>query len=265
MASRVNARRCSGAASPASALLPLERGAGKKTSLSEVAYVRLRMAIRDGRFQPGDRLGEESLSEWLGVSRTPVREALRRLASEGLLVRGPWNGMKVIELDQQQVVELYAVREMLEGAAARLAAQNASDAEIDRIQEILEREGAVQGKLNLLGQINADLHWAIYRAAHNRYLMETLGYLADILGILRSSNFALAGSAQAAHEGHAAIVQAIKQRDPAAAENAARQHIIQSLRNRLKHMVQRERTAAAVRAPATLSHSGKVRKVTPCP
>ena len=250
---------------PPGSSLPLERGAGKTMSLSEVAYVRLRMAIREGRFQPGDRLGEANLSQWLGVSRTPVREALRRLASEGLLMRGPWNGMKVIELDRQQVVELYAVREMLEGAAARLAAQNASDAEIERIREILEREGAAQHKLDLLGQINADLHWAIYRAAHNRYLMETLGYLADILGILRSSNFAVAGSAQAAHEGHVAIVRTIERRDPAAAEKAARRHIVQSLQNRLKHMAERERTAAAAEAPAARSHPAKERKLAACP
>jgi DNA-binding GntR family transcriptional regulator len=154
--------------------------------------------------------------------------------------------MQVIKLDQQQVVELYAVREMLEGAAARLAAQNASDAEIHRIREILKREENEQHNLGLLAQINADLHWAIYRPAHNRYLMETLGYLADILGILRSSNFVVPGSAQAAHEGHVAIVRAIEQRDPAAAESAARQHIVQSLQNRLKHMEQHERTGEAI-------------------
>jgi DNA-binding GntR family transcriptional regulator len=218
-------------------------------SLSETAYDRLRMAIREGRFQPGDRLGEADVSEWLGVSRTPVREALRRLASEGLLVRGPWNGMRVIKLDQQQVVELYAVREMLEGAAARLAAQNASDAEIQRIRAILEREENEQRNPGLLAEINADLHWAIYRSAHNRYLMEALGDLADILGILRSSNFVVPGSAQAAHEGHIAIVRAIEQRNPAAAESAAREHILESLHNRLKHMERHEQTAETFNDP----------------
>ena len=88
------------------------------TSLGEFVLERLRGAIRDRRYQPGQRIREAEVAQWLGVSRTPVREAFRRLQADGLLVLIPWRGAQVAELGRQQVVELYAIRRALEGTAA---------------------------------------------------------------------------------------------------------------------------------------------------
>src|SRR5262249_59308658 len=102
----------------------------RNTSRSEFVFAALRDAIWDGRFAPGERIPEEEIARSLGVSRTPVREALRRLQERGMLSIGAGRSLVVAELSQQQVLELYAMREILEGSAARFAAQHAHRAEI---------------------------------------------------------------------------------------------------------------------------------------
>ena len=105
-------------------------------SRAELAYKRLREGIRAGEFRPGQRLRETELASRLTMSRTPVREAIRRLASDGLIEVAPSRGVMIIDLNKQQVRELYALRETLEGAAARLAAQHASPAEIEAMGDL---------------------------------------------------------------------------------------------------------------------------------
>jgi len=91
-------------------------------------------SIRSGQYRPGDRIRETEVAKALGVSRTPVREALRRLESDGLLSFESWRGVVVSRLDRQQVSELYAMREVLEGAAARMAARHIDDAGIELLK-----------------------------------------------------------------------------------------------------------------------------------
>src|SRR5215510_6595113 len=88
-------------------------------SRADFVFETLRDAISEGRIAKGERVREEEIARNLGVSRTPVREALQRLQQRGLLVFGPGRGLAVAELNQQQVIELYAMREILEGSAAR--------------------------------------------------------------------------------------------------------------------------------------------------
>src|SRR6266850_8399395 len=108
-------------------------------SRAEFVYESLRDAISDGRIAGGERVREEEVARNLGVSRTPVREALQRLQQRGLLVVGAGRGLVVAELRHDQVVELYAMREVLEGSAARFAAQRATEAEIAHLTR-LQRE-----------------------------------------------------------------------------------------------------------------------------
>src|SRR4029078_2146649 len=97
-------------------------------SLGDFAYRALRDAIRAGRITPGPHIRELDVAQWLKISRTPVREAFHRIISEGLLTIGPWNGVMVAELTAKQLVELYAVRETLEGTAAGLVGRHATPA-----------------------------------------------------------------------------------------------------------------------------------------
>lgn len=210
----------------------VERKQGE--ALGDFAARVLREGIRVGSLLPGEHLREADVARWLNMSRTPVREAFHRLASEGLLMTGPWNGAKVIELDQQRLVELYAVREALEGAAARLAAQHASKAEIQNLFRIADSEKEARNNPARLVLINAELHQAIYSATHNRYLLQSLNGIADTLGLLRHSTFVISGSAEQAHKEHLDILGAIRDRNPAKAEKAARIHVSNSLALRLE-------------------------------
>src|SRR5438445_2562576 len=111
-------------------------------SRAEFVYESLRDAISDGRIAGGERVREEEVARNLGVSRTPVREALQRLHERGLLVLGAGRGLVVAGLSQQQVVELYSMREILEGSAARFAAAHAATPEIAMLYRIQQELNA---------------------------------------------------------------------------------------------------------------------------
>ncbi len=211
---------------------PPERQAGK--SLAGFAYLAMRDVLRKGRFKPGAHLPETEIANWLAISRTPVREAMQKLISEGLLANGRWNGAIVAQLDNQQLVELYAVRESLEGTAAALAAQHASAPEIAFLKDILARESSGRQKPERLVEINFDFHHGIYCAAHNRYLLQSLGLIVDTLGLLRHSAFVLPGSAKEAHDQHLALFGAIAGGQAADAERLARAHVRRALELRFK-------------------------------
>ena len=181
-------------------------------SLGDFAYRVLRDCIRSGRFTPGQHLREADVAQWLNISRTPVREAFHRIISEGLLTNGPWNGVMVTDLDASQLVQLYAVREALEGTAAALAAEHASEAEIRLLLRIAAKEEREKDHPDRLVSINGELHQTLYRAAHNRYLLQSVNTIVDALGLLRHSTFVLPGSIELAHREHLQIIGAIRDR-----------------------------------------------------
>lgn len=208
-------------------------------SRSEHVYQRLRDAIQQGEFKSGRRVMEIEVAEWLNVSRTPVRDAIRRLESEGMLEHEPRNGLVVARLDRQAVMELYVMRETLEGTAARLCARHAADLEIQDLVDLVERERRIQGDLKLLPVHNKRFHMAIHRGAHNRYLEKSLAAIND-LGLLGAPLMSLPHRAQAAVEEHAQIVEAIRRRDAEAADEAARSHVRAAQRERLKRLFPEE-------------------------
>jgi DNA-binding GntR family transcriptional regulator len=221
------------------------RAGGSAASRADYVKERIREAIQAGRYLPGERIRETEVAGWLEVSRTPVREALRRLESEGLVTFVSWRGAVVADLDRQQVSELYAMREVLEGAAARLAARHIGDAEIDLLEALLARADACREDPDALAAINRNFHETIYAAAHNRYLMQTLEQLRNALALLRDTTFAVPGRAGTAAAEHRAILEAIRSRDPGAAEAAARAHIAAAQRARLQLLLEAERTKEA--------------------
>lgn len=206
----------------------------RDTSRAEYVFRALRDAIQDGRLKQGERLREEAVARRLGVSRTPVREALRQLAARGLVTDAPGRGLLVVELSKQQVSELYAMRRVLEGAAARFAAQYASPAEGELLRRLAAdcRDAKTPAKM---AQRNRAFHQAIYEAAHNRYLQEALGDLSNALALLPSTTFRERGRAATAYAEHMRIVEAIVRQEADAAEAAARDHIAmaESLRWRM--------------------------------
>lgn len=214
--------------------MPPRRSTGAKPppgDLGEQAYARIRAAIREGRLEPGLRLSESALARRLGASRTPVRQAIARLEAEGLLTREA-RGLAVTRPDHAQIVELYVMREILEGAAARLAAQHASEAELGAMAGLVEAEPGCFTDAGALAGLNQRLHGLLYLAAHNRYLLRSLEQLAATMALLPSL-LTVAGRAAIAHEEHRAVLAALQRRDGEAAEAAARSHAQASQRHRL--------------------------------
>jgi DNA-binding GntR family transcriptional regulator len=216
-------------------------------SRADFVYESLRDAISDGRIAVGERLREEEVARNLGVSRTPVREALRRLQLRGLLVIFAGRGLVVAKLSQQQIVEIYAMREILEGSAARFAAQHATAPEIAVLYQLQAKLKAAKGEATRIS-LNRQFHQAIYEAAHNRYLMQTLDSLNDSFALLRSSTLRMPNRRPGSDAERLRIIAAIEKRDPDLAEKAAREHIRQSQDTRF-------RSAAGFAAPSPKSRS----------
>jgi DNA-binding GntR family transcriptional regulator len=213
---------------------PTETVKPAETSRGQHVYVTLTAAIRDGQLRPGMRLREVEIAAELGVSRTPVREALKRLQADGLAEATLHAGMTVTSLSRQQIIELYAMRIELEGMAARLAAQFATDQEIAALQAHLQAAEAALEDAAESATRNRAFHACIYRASHNRYLLQTLDSLSTSLALLPHTTYDVAARPAAALAEHRAIVEAIWANAPDDAEAAARAHMQGAQRARLK-------------------------------
>src|SRR5687767_2522208 len=206
------------------------------TSRSELVYQKLRDAIARGELKPGQRVMEVEVADWLEVSRTPVREALRRLESEGMLRVEPRMGLVVASISRQAMLELYVMREVLEGTAARLCARHASDLEVMELEELVKREDRLQGNFEALARHNRLFHEAVHRGAHNRYLEKSLSAVNDSMYLLGPSQMLLPERAETARGQHAELLDAIRKRDGDAAEAAARRHVRSAQQQRLKQL-----------------------------
>jgi len=192
-------------------------------SAADYAYDALKRSIFEGNFAPGHRMREVELAEWLGVSRTPLRDALSRLQADGLLTFQFRSGLVVSSLSEQEVFELYQTREALEGIAARFAAVQANEQDIARLEDCLADEA--ESEPSEYPRHNRAFHEALYDAAHNKYLTSTLRVLHDSLALLGPTTLLAPGRRMEARSEHTAIVDAIKSGDQLAAETAARVHI----------------------------------------
>jgi DNA-binding GntR family transcriptional regulator len=215
-------------------LIAFEPGVLRTRSRADFVYDSLRDAIWEGRFANGERVREEEIARVLDVSRTPVREALQRLQQRGLLTVGAGRGLVVAQLTKQQVLELYAMREILEGSAARFAAQHAHPTEIELLYRVQAELAESDDDAVALIKLNRRFHGAIYEAAHNEYLLKALDTLHDSLALLHSTTFRRPTRRADSDEEHRLIVAAIEHRDPDAAEKAAREHIRQAQRTRFE-------------------------------
>jgi DNA-binding GntR family transcriptional regulator len=196
-----------------------------KGPLGGTAYDRILLAVVEGDYKPGDRILEDEVAGQLNISRTPVREALRRLEDDGILTHEPHRGMTVARLDFQMVQELYAVRDLLEGAAAARAARYATDADLELLENLVEREPVAAKSSATMAVHNSRFHHAMYAAAHNRYLLKTLNVLSNPLALLSRTAFGSPERRAAAMAEHRRIFEAIRAHDPEKAEFEAREHL----------------------------------------
>ena len=197
------------------------------------AYALILEAIDMGEYRPGDKLVESDLAERLGVSRTPVREALKRLETQSLLTRSG-RSLIVSSLDHNQLSELYAVRTELEGLAARLAAVHAADEEVRVLRDMVESDRKLIGDAPALARANRRFHKQIHLSSHNRFLVQQLDLVHRSMALMAVTTLAAAGRDKVAIDEHDRIIQAIEARDPDRAADALRDHIFQAFVTRLK-------------------------------
>jgi len=200
-------------------------GEGGSDSLSEATYLRLRSEIVRGLLRPNERLVEAELAQRLAVSRTPIREGLQRLAADGLVISRR-RGWVVYEHTPGEIGEIYEIRSALEGYAARLAAERATDEQLSRVVEVMRgSEGILSAPRRRMVEVNDRFHDAIIEASGNRRLAEEirrnrLYYFNYRLANLYSDEEVSASRAQ-----HERIVRALLDRDPRKAEDITRHHI----------------------------------------
>lgn len=201
--------------------------------LYEKVSEHLRAAILNGEIKPGEWIRQKRIAEDLGVSQMPVREALKELASEGLVEHMPYRGVRVVSLNSEDIADLYAQRACLESRAARAAATKITDdelRELEKLQALLE-ENLAPENLQIYRELNRQFHQLIYHASQRDYLIRTLDQMWAAFPTMLFSNFSQTSTQPITmrdqsdiHEHHA-ILRALKAHDPEQTETAMRAHI----------------------------------------
>jgi len=191
--------------------------------LSSKAYAAIREMIANHRFQPGTRLNVEKISKELEVSRTPVWEAVRRLQQEGLVENIPFRGVFMVEMTLQRALELYQIREVLEGLAGRLAALSAKGKLLQKMNQVLETQAKVIYRGDLLGYSRSDFefHSLVHRMSCNAVLQEMLDSLR---AKMQPVTMEVRSVLPRLYEDHLEILEAIRSRDPERSERVLRRH-----------------------------------------
>lgn len=223
-------------------------------SLVDVVAERLEAAIISGQLAPGARLSEQGLAASLGVSRGPLREAIRRLEGRKLLERTPNIGVRVAQLSLKDLNEILQVREALECLACSLAALHMPDAEIAALKRLLDEHGEQTSVRNNEGYYeeteNLDFHYRIVNGSGNERLAAMLaGDLHYMLRVYRYKSGAKPGRAAEVLQEHRAVVAAIEARDPQAAEHAMREHL-RHARRHVEELIAAEEAGGAAAASA---------------
>ncbi|NVK41269.1 MAG: GntR family transcriptional regulator [Oceanospirillaceae bacterium] len=193
-------------------------------------------AIVKGELPPGHKISEPELARTYGISRGPLREAIRRLEALRLIERKPHVGARVVKLTAAELVEIYRVREALEGMACRLAAECMTDDEIGELRALLDKheQGVeeLEGRAYFQKEGDLDFHYRIVQGSKNAKLLEILG--SDLYHLVRMYRYQFSVSSsrpKRALKEHRQIVDAIDARDPELAEMLMRRHISAARRN----------------------------------
>lgn len=205
-------------------------------SLRGRVFRKLREDILSGKYKDHEELREISIGEELGVSRTPVREALRQLELEGLVTIIPNKGAYVTGITPKDVHDIYTIRSMLEGLCARWATRHITDEQIEELEEIillsefhLKKEG--NGKAKQVSDLDGKFHKVLYEASNSRILEHVLSDFHKYVQIARTMSVGAKDRAEKSIAEHRGILNAIKSKDEVLAEKLANEHIIKVMAN----------------------------------
>lgn len=202
-------------------------------SLSTRVYQRLEDDILGGRYQTNEELKESTIGKELGVSRTPVREALRQLEQQGLVEITPNRGARVIGLTREDFYDIFMIRSMLEGYCAAKAAKNATPEQIAELEEIvyLAQFHVERGHSEQIFEEDNRFHEVIYQASGSKILENLLSNFHHYLLRVRRVTLKSMERAKKSNEEHAAILEAIRSHDEEAAKELANRHIMSTMEN----------------------------------
>lgn len=195
--------------------------------LREMVFESLREAINLGRLRPGERLMEIQLAEEMGVSRTPVREAIRKLELEGFVAMVPRKGAYVAGISVKDIVDVFEIRASLEALAAGLAAERITDEEMELLERSLVEISEFSTDENIKAIVDGDInfHDIIYKASRNQRLVQIITHLQEQIHRFRMTSLSQPGRTKIALDEHKSIVEAISDRDVELAQQLAREHI----------------------------------------
>lgn len=196
-------------------------------TMQEAAVGHLRNLIISGQLIPGQRLLQEDLAEKLGISRTPIREALQRLANEGLVNISSYKGATVAKFSASEMIEVYSVRIALESYAASLATQNITEADLERLEVLMKEMGtAFQNKeFEHLLEAHHKLHSNIYAIAGKQRLYEHIIQYLDLANLYQRMALSLGRGANDPIKEHIDILETLRKRDADAAGRMMRTHL----------------------------------------
>lgn len=200
-------------------------------------FIQIQNDILNGKYQPGESLIETKISEELGVSRTPVREAFRQLELEGLVQSVPNKGVTVKGISSQDIEDIYTIRMMIEGLAARWATEKITPQELAEMKDAIDLEEfyTTKGAIDPLLQLDTRFHDVVYRASKSAPLIHTLSTFHHYVQRARSTSLNTPGRAQKVLMEHKAILQAIAEGDADKAEKLTTEHVRNASRNLLEH------------------------------
>lgn len=195
-------------------------------TLREIILESIRESILRGSLKPGEKVAEPELAERFGISRTPIREAFRQLESEGYLTVIPRKGAVVTALSERDVEEFYSIKSILEGYAARIAAEKLSTKDLDRLEAINERlqQLANEGDVKTFFRVHNEFHELFIRASGNEKLFELIGQLLLKFNRLRMASLALPGRMNISVQEHRKILEAFRRQDGDQADNLVRKN-----------------------------------------
>lgn len=198
-----------------------------------MVFTRLEEEILSGALPRGTALGEVALTKKVGASRTPVRGALHRLSEEGLVELVPNKGATVVGINREDLIDIYRIRERLEGLAARLAAERITEAEVAELENSLELAEFYIKKNDTehIKELDTTFHSIIYKASGSRFLSGTLSELHRKIKSYRKRSLSVPGRLERSIEEHREIFEAIKRKDSELADRLTSLHVERALEN----------------------------------
>ncbi len=210
--------------------------------LRELVCEHIRQAIIDGTFAPGERLMEIQLADEMGVSRTPVREAIRKLELEGFVVMIPRRGTYVANISIKDINDVYEIRTSLDVLAAGLAAERISDEELEELQRLLVLIGKYieEDNMEKIIEVDSDFHDILYKASRNERLRNIINNLREQITGIRGTSMRYPGRLKDTQEEHRHLVECIAARNVEKSQEAARVHLENAERTLMKSMAEQE-------------------------